>query len=217
MLVGQLVGSHVAGQALLTSPGQGGQRCRQAGRQRTVRACPWVGGGGAGLTQRGHRGVLTHWEVVGEPLQVDAFVLLQEHTDDEPVHLRRGLLSLGRAHPQPGCLILPLPPHGQVFTCLTGDGGRRGHRPFTEGVHGVHSIALAGHAGLRRVNRSQGKERMHRGLVRPETGLVSGTWVHPTPSPLSDLLDGPGLTLSLCCSSHSRSAANTTSAAASLG
>lgn len=32
---------------------------------------------------------------MGEPLQVDVFILLQEHTDDQPVHLHQGLLSLG--------------------------------------------------------------------------------------------------------------------------
>lgn len=38
----------------------------------------------------------TYWEIMGQALPVNALVLLQEHTDDEPVHLCQGdLHSLG--------------------------------------------------------------------------------------------------------------------------
>lgn len=58
---------------------------------------PGVGGwGGAGAGgDAAPQQVRTHGEVVGEPLQVDVLVLLQEHTDDQPVHLQQGLLSPG--------------------------------------------------------------------------------------------------------------------------
>ena len=45
-----------------------------------------------GQEKRAH----TYWEIMGKALPVNALVLLQEHTDDEPIHLCQGdLLSLG--------------------------------------------------------------------------------------------------------------------------
>lgn len=109
VLVGmRLVGSHTEGQALLTSPGQGGQR--HAGRQRTVRACPgWMGRDRGWWGRAGGQGAPTNREVVGEAFSVDVLVLLQEHADDEPVHLHQGLFRLGRRGRLPGCWVSPPP------------------------------------------------------------------------------------------------------------
>lgn len=44
------------------------------------------GGGVARRKTRAH----TYWEIMGQTLLVNALVLLQEHTDDEPIHLCQG-------------------------------------------------------------------------------------------------------------------------------
>lgn len=71
---------------------------------------PGVGGwGGAGAGgDAAPQQVRTHGEVVGEPLQVDVLVLLQEHTDDQPVHLQQGLLSPAGEPPSPWGWVLSL-------------------------------------------------------------------------------------------------------------
>lgn len=61
--------------------------------------------GGCWMETRAH----TYWEVMGQALSVNALVLLEEHTDDKPIHLCQGLLSLGRASVGPSVLVLCAP------------------------------------------------------------------------------------------------------------
>lgn len=48
------------------------------------------GVGGCWRETRAH----TYWEVMGQALSVNVLILLEEHTDDKPIHLCQGLLSL---------------------------------------------------------------------------------------------------------------------------
>lgn len=51
-----------------------------------MRDAPGSWGRGARRKTRAH----TYWEIMGQALLVNALVLLQEHTDDEPIHLYQG-------------------------------------------------------------------------------------------------------------------------------
>lgn len=90
----------------------------------------------------GATGVRTHREVVGKPLHVDAFVLLQKHADDQPVDLCRDLLSPGVrvGHPHPGSPVIAAPTSAGFHLPFSWGWGTvpefgAQFTSFTEGVH----------------------------------------------------------------------------------
>lgn len=101
---------------------------------------PGVHGVGRGWWGRGAPQVPTHGEVVGEPLQVDLFVFLQKHADDQPVHLHQGLFSLRWEPPSPwtpGLVTAPLPRALQGLPALPLGRPSRWATPLTRASEGV--------------------------------------------------------------------------------